>query len=146
MKAERASILADFRVKPGDLIGEGIESLVYALGPAHVLRLPKAGKFPAGSRAALQALLTAIAGRLPFATPRIEEIGPDERWTIDARLPGRPLARFLKTAHDDARDRALRAYAEAVDAIAAIRLDDAAYGHLVAPHPVTAPEDRKSVV
>ena len=142
MKAQRARILADFRVKPDDLIGEGIESLVYALGPAHVLRLPKAGKFPAGSRAALQSLLATIEGRLPFATPRIEEIGPDERWTIEARLPGRPLSRFLKTAHDDARDRALRTYADAVEAIATIRLDAAAYGHLVAPHPVTAPDWR----
>jgi aminoglycoside phosphotransferase (APT) family kinase protein len=145
MKAERARLLADFRLTQADLIGEGGESFVYALGPAHVLRLPKAGRFPAGSRAALQTFLAGIEGRLPFATPRIEEIGPDDLWTVEARLPGRPMAPFLKTAHDDGRDRALRAYAIAVDAIATIRLDELPYGHILSPSPDPAPDWRTFV-
>lgn len=142
MKAERARILAEFRVGQSHLIGEGAESLVYELGPAHVLRLPRAGKFAAGSRVALQAFLRSIEGQLPFATPRIEEIGPDETWTVEARLPGHPLAPFLKTAHDDSRDRALRSYARAVEEIAAVRFDDLPYGHIVAAPRVTAPDWR----
>jgi aminoglycoside phosphotransferase (APT) family kinase protein len=142
VKAERARILAEFRVGPAQLIGEGGESLVYELGPAHVLRLPRAGHFPPGSRAALQAFLRAIDGRFPFATPSIEEIGPDDTWTVEARLPGHALSPFLKTAHDDSRDRALRSYARAVEEIATVRLDDLPYGHIVAHEPVTAPDWR----
>ena len=142
MKAERARILAEFHVGPANLIGEGAESFVYELGPAHILRLPRAGRFAPGSRATLQAFLASIDGRLPFATPRIEEIGPDDTWTVEARLPGHPLAPFLKTAHDDSRDRALRSYTRAVEEIATIRLDNLPYGHIVAPQPVTAPDWR----
>lgn len=138
MTPEDAKRLEEFGVLPSDLIGEGVESLVFALGSGHILRLPKKRRFEPGSRERLKVFLEAIAGHLPFATPHIEEIGPDGTWTVEVRLPGRPMAEYLKTAGDDARDHALRNYVATIDAFRAIELPDRQYGHLLASRPLAA--------
>lgn len=138
MTLDKARILEEFGLSETDLVGEGGESVVYALGHDHVLRMPKSRPFEPGSRARLKAFLDAIAGKLPFATPTIEEIGPDEDYTIETRLPGRSLAAFLKTAGDDARDHALRNYVAAIDAFRTVEFPDHPYGHMLAAAPVTA--------
>jgi len=139
---QNARILERFGLDPADLLGEGGESLVYALGPDRILRLPK-GRKPGGrARARLKAFLDGIAGRLPFATPEIEEIGPREAYTIEKRLAGRPMSEFLRTAHDDARDKAFRNYVAAIDAFSGIALPNLPYGHLLANSPIIADDWR----
>ncbi|HVY19409.1 MAG TPA: aminoglycoside phosphotransferase family protein [Bauldia sp.] len=140
MSPDDARILDQFHVGPADLIGEGGESRVYALGADEVLRVPRTANFGGASRERLQSFLAHIAGRLPFATPEILEIGPDEAWTIERRLPGRSMLALLRTMHDDHRDRALRNYVTALDGFGTIRLDTFPYGHLLA-EPSTKADD-----
>ncbi len=145
MTPDNARILADFGLRASDLIGEGGESLVYALGTSHVLRLPKRHPFDPRSRRRLQAFLAGIHGRLPFETPLIEEIGPNEAYTIEPRVPGKPMAEFLRAANDDLRDHALRNYVAAIDAFRTIEFPHLPYGHILAGHPVNAGDWRTFV-
>jgi hypothetical protein len=138
MSPEHARYLAEFGIGPDDLIGEGGESFVYALGADAVLRLPKRPHFDGESRERLQIFLEHIAGQMPFATPEILEIGPSEDWTVERRLPGRPMLEMLRTLADDKRDKALRNYVAAIDGFSAIRLDEFPYGHVLAQSAVTA--------
>jgi aminoglycoside phosphotransferase (APT) family kinase protein len=142
MTPDNQRILERFGLTPADLLGEGGESFVYALGDAHVLRLPHQKKFDAQSRTRLKVFLELIAGRLPFATPEIEEIGPSETYTIERRLPGRSMSELLRTLDDDRRDKAFRNYVAAMDAINAIALPTLPYGHILAKAPVTAKDWR----
>ena len=139
---EQQRILQDFGLGSADILGEGSESLVFALGSEHVLRLPKRRRPDGLSFARLKGFLDGIDGKLPFATPTIEEIGEDEAYTIAPRLPGRPMADFLRTAGNDARDKALTNYIAAIDAFATIEFPDAPYGQLLATNPVTADDWR----
>jgi hypothetical protein len=145
MTPDNARILADFGLRASDQIGEGGESLVYALGTSHVLRLPKRHPFDPRSRRRLQAFLAGIHGRLPFETPLIEEIGPNEAYTIEPRVPGKPMAEFLRAANDDLRDHALRNYVAAIDAFRTIEFGELPYGHILAGHPVNAGDWRTFV-
>ena len=138
MTPENARILEDFGLTPAHLIGEGGESLVYALGTDHILRLPKGRPFDARGRIRLKGFLDEIAGRLPFQTPTVEEAGAHGAYTVERRLAGRPMAEFLKTAGDDARDHAFRNYVAAIDAFSTLSFDDRPYGHIMAAEPVTA--------
>jgi len=85
-----------------------------------------------------RAFLAGIEGRLPFATPRIEEIGPGGAWTIERRLPGTSFLVMLRQLGGSERQAALRSYAESVDAIATIALPDRPYGQILADAPITA--------
>ncbi len=138
MTPDTTRILGDFALRASDLLGEGGESLVYALGSDHILRIPKGGTFARGSRAKLRAFLDSIHGRLPFETALIQEIGPDDTYTIETRVRGKPMAEFLRAANDDLRDHALRNYVAAIDAFRMIEFDALPYGHILAAHPVTA--------
>jgi putative membrane protein len=142
MLPDHARILRDFDLEPSDLLGEGGESRVYPLGDDHILRLPKQKKFDAQSRTKLKAFLERITGRLPFATPEIETIGPGETYTIEKRLPGRSMSELLRTLDDDRRDKAFRNYVAAMDDLHKVTLADLAYGHVLAKAPVTAKEWR----
>lgn len=138
MDIETATILEEFGLTGANLLGEGGESVVYSLGEHHILRLPKSRRFDPGSRLRLKAFLAGIAGRLPFDTPRIEEIGPDEAYTIETRVPGRSMAEFLRTAGDDPRDHAFRNYVATIDAFRSIEYPSRPYGHMLAASPITA--------
>jgi aminoglycoside phosphotransferase (APT) family kinase protein len=138
MNPEADRILTEFGLGAGARIGEGGESTVYAIDAEHVLRIPKKPAKGSPAREELQAFLHWLSGRLPFATPEILEIGPGDTYTVERRMAGRPLGTFLKTANNDARDRALRNYVAAIDAFDAVPLDEHPYGHLLATDPVTA--------
>ena len=75
--------------------------------------------------------LAEIDGRLPFATPAIEAIGPGGAWTIERRLPGTSLLVMLRRLGGSERRAALRSYAELVDAIG----DDHVSGPALWPDP-----------
>lgn len=134
---DAARILKKFGLSSADLLGEGGESSVYALDAGRILRLPRARPFTLAGREHLKAFLEGIAGHLPFATPLIQEIGPDADYTIETRLQGRSMAQFLRTAGDDARDHAFRNYVTALEALRVIEYPDHPYGHLLSEEPVT---------
>jgi aminoglycoside phosphotransferase (APT) family kinase protein len=142
MSPEHAGILHHFGLTPGDLLGEGGESLVYALGANQIVRIPRNRRFGTHERERLQVFLEHIDGQLPFATPMIQEIGPEETWTIERRLPGRSMLEILRTIDDDRRDTAFRNYATALEAIKTIRLDEFPYGHVLARPAVVADDWR----
>ena len=136
MLPENARVLAEFQLTPSAFLGEGGESLVYAIDDDHILRLRKDRTRDPVDRQRLQTFLAGLSGRLPFATPEIIEIGAG--YTIERRLHGRPFSEMLKTAGDDARDKAFRNYVAAIDAFRAVNLDPLPYGHVLAASPVTA--------
>lgn len=142
MDSEQAAILAEFGLGSRNLIAEGGESLVYALGRDKILRLPRDARRPHPDRLRQQAFLDRLAGRLPFATPDIVDIGPDDAYTIERRLPGYVLADFLKTADHTRRDLALRNYLAACEAIHTVTLPESPYGHVLAPEPMLASDWR----
>jgi hypothetical protein len=85
-----------------------------------------------------RAFLAEIDGRLPFATPRIEAIGPEGGWTIEKRLPGTSLLVLMRQLGGNERQAALRSYAESVDAIGTITFPGRPYGQMLDDDPVTA--------
>jgi aminoglycoside phosphotransferase (APT) family kinase protein len=135
---ETSRILRQFRLGAEDLLGEGGESRVYAIDDGHILRIPREGAGGGSDREKMRAFLRWLDGQLPFAVPEIIDIGADEAYTVERRIAGRSLATFLKTANNDARDRALRNYVAAIDAFRAVRLDTHPYGHLLAARPIAA--------
>ncbi len=90
--AERARLLQRFGIDERALIGAGGESQVYALPGGRVLRVARAGAHGGADPERLKAFLERIAGRLPFATPVLEEIAPDGSWRIERRLPGEAMS------------------------------------------------------
>ena len=132
-----ARILAEFGIGPSGLIAEGGESRVYALDAHRVLRVLRRPRDVAGLERQ-RVFLAGIDGRLPFATPRIEAIGPGGAWTIERRLPGTSLLVMLRRLGGSERQAALRSYAEAVDAIATITFPDRRYGQILDDDPITA--------
>lgn len=141
-----ARILAEFGLTEASLLGEGGESLVYGIDDDHILRLPKERKPDAVDKRRLQTFLAGLSGRLPFATPEIIEIGPDSTYTVERRLHGRSFSEMLRTAGDDARDKAFRNYVAAIDTFGTIDLDPLPYGHILAAQPVTADDWRSFAV
>jgi aminoglycoside phosphotransferase (APT) family kinase protein len=138
MTPDHASILAEFGLSRTHFLGEGGESVVYALGQDLILRMPKVKAFDGQRRDRLKLFLDQIDGHFPFATPRIEQIGPNDSYTIERRLPGRPMAEWVKTLDDDRRDKAFRNYVAAVSELGATESPSAAYGHLLNKAPVKA--------
>lgn len=86
---------------------------------------------------ALARFLDAIAGRLPFATPRIEAIEPDGT-TVEQRISGRPMSERIPHLSSDRRRTALRNYFDAAVAVSAIAMPEEPYGLLLADERVTA--------
>ena len=69
-----AAVATAFGVTEGDLLGSGWESTIYALGSTQILRIPRP---EAGSedQVRAQAAFTANLPPLPFAVPRVRDIG-----------------------------------------------------------------------
>jgi len=130
-------VLAGFGLGAGALIAEGGESRVYGLDAHRVLRLLRRPGDVAGLERKRD-FLAGIDGRLPFATPVIEAIGPDGAWTIERRLPGTSLRVLLRQIGGSERAAALRSYAEAVDAIATVTYPERPYGQILDETPLTA--------
>ncbi len=135
---QNARVLEQFGVHARDLIGEGGESRVYALGDDTILRLPRSRTFESGSRVRLADFLEQIGGRLPYATPEILDIGPRDTYTIERRLPGRVMTDVLRIASSDARDHAFRNYVTAAEALGQVEMPHLPFGHALDPAPVRA--------
>lgn len=125
-----------FGVTDADLLGDGWESTIYALGATQVLRIPRPG---VGSEAQVraQAALTANLPALPFAVPRITEIGrtDGQLYVIEDRIAGQSMASLLPSLSGERRATALRAYLAAAEAMAAVIAPGEAFGDLLLDHP-----------
>ena len=94
---------------------------VYAVGDAHVLKL-----YPpvfASECTTESSVLSAIAGRLPIPTPRVEGLGEHDGWSyvVMSRLHGESLATAWPRIDVDDRERLLASVGEALAALHAIR-------------------------
>ena len=138
-------LLARFGVTSDDLLGEGGEARVYALSDETVLRVLKTKEDREAHLIALQDFyegLVEAADQLPFALPRVLEIGEHEGqlFTIDARILGTDFAVALRTLNGEDRTRAYRSYLEAAAAIARLPRPDGDYGEVLMPtSPLRAP-------
>jgi len=109
---------------PGDKLGEGGESEVYALDAHRVLRLHRQEAADYARRTGdLYGQLDRSA--VPYALPEVLEVHGDGEvsWSIDRRLPGRPFDEMLGELAGPARTGALNAYVDGA----------AAFGALAAP-------------
>ncbi len=109
------AILAHFGIDRSRLLGAGGEARVFALDAGRVLRIVHAGDAPPDPRPA--ELLESWAGAdIGVALPRVLDRGRTGRqsWTVDRRIPGRPLADVLReTPRADRRRRLLLALVDA---------------------------------
>src|SRR4051794_13175592 len=112
----RQAVLDQFGATDRDRIGAGGESIVYALGADRILRVPRAGTFNVAELERQRRLLAEIEGRLPFATPVVEEIDPGGRYTIERRLAGRPMDEVLAPLSPGLRRDGFRNYLAAAEA------------------------------
>ena len=130
------TMLNAFGVTEADLLGDGWESTIYALGATQVLRIPRPG---VGSEAQVraQAALTANLPALPCAVPRITEIGriDGQLYVIEDRIAGQSMASLLPSLSGERRATALRAYLAAAEAMAAVIAPGEAFGDLLLDHP-----------
>lgn len=92
-----------------------------------------------GLLARTQTFLADLTGRLPFRTPDILEIGPDGAFTVERRLPGRPMTVALAETAGAARTSLWMAYADAIVAVGTVALPGDDYRHLLHDAPVVAP-------
>jgi aminoglycoside phosphotransferase (APT) family kinase protein len=121
-----------FGVTRADLLGDGWESTIYALGTTQVLRIPRAGGAGEDQLRA-QAALTDGLPLLPFAVPRIRDIARIEGqlYVIEDRIPGRSMAEMLPELSGERRVTALRAYLAAAEAMAVATAPGQAFGDLL---------------
>lgn len=122
-----------FQVTAADLLGQGGESQVYALGADRVLRIYKPGISPAyiERRRAFYAQLQ--ARRPPFETPQLLETGvADGRvYAVERRMRGRDFSHVLPTLEGAARERALASYLDVAGQIGAIAFPELPFGELL---------------
>lgn len=67
------AVTAAFGVTEADMLGDGWESTIYALGETQILRIPRPA-VGSEDQVRAQAAFTAKLPPLPYAVPRIREI------------------------------------------------------------------------
>lgn len=121
MEAARAAVLADLGVQPADLLGSGGEAEVYALDAGRVLRLHR---HEAAEQARAIAELCSGLDRsaVPYELPEVLEVHERDgvSWSIERRLPGRPLDGLLAGLRGMDRASGLTAYLEGAAAFGAL--------------------------
>jgi fructosamine-3-kinase len=119
----RSDVLLAHGLGPGDKVGEGGESEVYALDDERVLRLHRheSSAYVRGVAALYDGLdRTAV----PYALPQVLEVHQDGEvsWSIERRLDGRPLDGLLPVLRGEERARALTAYVDGAAAFGRLGL------------------------
>lgn len=132
-------ILKKFNVEESDLLGFGGESWVYRLDTTKILRVYKGDKSRLWYFEALEAFYRKMPTRLPFAIPRIYEIGEvgGALYSIENHIKGKELATVLPNLKPSEKKVALRNYLKAVEVLKSVNFDDREYGELLTEHPVT---------
>ena len=121
--ARAAAVLRQLGHPGAPLLGSGVESLVFALGPDTVVKIYRA------QDTAWQERCEDLVGRLAaagpaFALPVTLDSGTVDgaRYAIQRRIPGRALAEALPALRGAARTRALLSYLDAAEAIGRVDL------------------------
>ncbi len=128
-------VLGRFGLTEADRLGIGLESRIYALGKAQILRIPHP-ELKVEARVRARAAFTNGLPVMPFAVPRVLEIKYVEGVlvAIEDRIAGRSLAEILPELDGDRRTRALAAYLETAEAMAGVKAEGE-YGDLLVPEP-----------
>jgi len=129
-------LLRSFGLGPGDLIGRGGQSDVYALDAGRILRVLRSPAADLAPLRRLQALLAGIDGRLAVPTSTIDEIDGRGRYTIERRLAGRSMLDLLPSLSGAARETAFRNFAMGSEAPAAVVFADRPYGEVLCDRPI----------
>lgn len=125
-------VLAALGVPEARGLGGGGEGVVYALDARRVVKV-----YRKATRAYLEALtelLAQVDGQgLPFATPRIEEIGEHGGtcYTIERRLSGRRWRELAARWTTEERTHALNSFFDALEPLNAITFAERAYGQVL---------------
>lgn len=132
-------VLRAYGLTEANLLGEGWESRIYALGTDRILKIPHPDPGAETVVRAQQAFALSLPP-LPFAVPRVREITHigDTLITIEDRIPGRSLAEILPGLTGERRKLALAAYLAVAEAMAGVRWEGE-YGDLLVPVPVRRP-------
>jgi aminoglycoside phosphotransferase (APT) family kinase protein len=130
------AVKAAFGVTESDLLGDGWESTIYALGASQILRIPRPG-VGSEDQVRAQAALTAGLPPLPFAVPRIQEISriDGDLYEIEDRIPGQSMAALLPKLSGERRAAALRAYLATAEAMSGVVRPGEAFGDLLLDQP-----------
>ena len=112
------TVLAHYGLNETSLLGSGWESTIYALGPAQILRLPRAEE-DVERQVRAQAAFTDSLPPLPFAVPKIREISrvAGHLVVIEDRIEGRALEAMLPGLSGARRREALSAYLAVAEAM-----------------------------
>jgi aminoglycoside phosphotransferase (APT) family kinase protein len=134
METDRAlqSLHTRYPGEIGTQIGHGGEARVYEMTAGRVLRVHHSP--PAHPLSVLSALYDEMrTPALPFALPQIIEHGEVDgcEYSIDARIPGKPLIEVLLELRGDERRRALDAYLAAATMIASIEMRRPYFGEII---------------
>ena len=112
-------------------LGAGEDAWAFALSDTEAVRV-----FPHASKSFVSELVH-LYDRLQghsfsFQCPRIHEVRVHEGivYTIEARLPGRPMGEFCRGADGEARRRVLRNYLEALREVGEVEIGDRDFGGL----------------
>lgn len=126
------ALRARFPSEIGAQIGHGGEARVYEMTGDRVLRVYHSP--PANPISVLAAFYDEIGGQVRgFALPRIIEHGELDGapYSIDARMPGRPLIEALLDLRGDDRRRALDAYLVVAEGISSINVRRRDFGEIL---------------
>jgi putative membrane protein len=120
----RRRILDRYGVGPEAFLGHGGEADVYALDAERVVRLHRNAD-PAAAGGYVRRIAGLYdgldRGAVPFALPRVLEVHEEEvAWSIEQRLPGRPLDAMLERLTGDDRRRAIRGYVDGAADLASL--------------------------
>lgn len=114
-------------------LGAGEDAWAFALSDAEAVRI-----FPHASRdfvSELVHLYDRLQGHsFSFRSPRIHDVRVHEGivYTIEARLPGRPMGEFCRQVDGEVRRRVLRQYLKAIRELAVVEMGDRPFGGLSA--------------
>lgn len=141
-------------ITPENQLGRGGESGVYGLDAAHIVRVYRPGAEPAylDARHSFYGWLSGQG--LPFATPRILEVGrfadsvvAGQHYSVEARMPGRDMAQVLPSLRGGARAEALRSFVAAAMQLGRVHVPaGTAYGELVSSNPLRHDDWREFLI
>ena len=133
------AVLHHFGLTEADRIGSGWESRIYGLPPDLVLKIPHPEP-GAEARVRTGAAFCAGLPPLPFAVPRVREIGHIDGmlFTIEDRIAGRALSEDLPELEGARRRQALASYLAVAEAMAGVTVEGD-YGDLLLAQPLRRP-------
>lgn len=133
-------VLEQLGTSRDQLLGEGGEAQVFALGESQVLRLhqPSESADDALSRKLLLDEIAARASHLWFATPAVIEVGAllGHTYSIEERIDGVPLIDALLTADEATRARLVARYMDAAWATGEISVVRSSFGEAAGSNPI----------